>query len=123
MATPGELEAVAEVLSDPDNAYRSADQVAELVLEALERTRRRPWRYIVVVQNRSPRYYDLRMRFGTYVRRFYPTYVKGPFFTKAEAAAAANAERRKHPTVHAMTALVFEPDAEVNPDQLEEISA
>jgi hypothetical protein len=116
-------DAVVEVLSDPDNAYRTAEQVAELVLEALARTRRRPWRYIVLAQNRSPKFYDLRMRFGTYRRRFFPTYAKGPFVTKAEAAQAANRERRKHPQVHVMTALVFAPDDDVDPDKLEEVSA
>lgn len=119
MAT--ELEVVADVLADPENAYRDAEQVAERVLGALAELRRRPWRYLVVAQDRR-RHYDLRARFGTYSRAFYPTYAKGPFSTLAEAKRTAGAERRAK-GVKTMAVQVFGPDEDVNTDQLKEVSA
>lgn len=121
MAT--DLDVVAEVLSDEDNTYRTAEQVAERVLEALSRQRRRPWRYIMIAQDRDPKLYDLRMRFGVHPRRFFPTYAKGPFQTLMDARRVAQAERRAHPMVKVMTARVFDIDAEVDTESLEEVSA
>lgn len=118
-----ELEAVEDVLSDPDNVYRTAQQVAERVLEALSHQRRRLWRYIVIAQDRDPKLYDMRFRFGVHPRRFFPTYAKGPFQTLADARRVATAERRAHPMVKVMTARVFEIDADVDTEKLEEVSA
>lgn len=118
-----ELDAVAQVLSDPDNQYRTAEQVAQKVLEALAQLRRRPWRYILIAQDRDPKLYDMRMRFGIHPRRFFPTYAKGPFVTLADARSAATRERRWHPMVKVMTAQVFDIDEAVDTDKLEEVSA
>lgn len=118
----GELEAVAGVLADPANAESTVEDVVERVLEALKQERRRPWRYVVIAQDRR-RHYDLRGRFGTHDRSFYPTYVKGPFQTLAEARQAAGRERRTHPGVKVMTARVFDVEDDVDPDQLEEVLA
>lgn len=118
-----DLEVVSDVLAEPDNQYLTAEQVAERVLEALSHQRRRPWRYIIIAQDRDPKLYDMRYRFGVHPRRFFPTYAKGPFHTVAEARAVASRERRAHPMVKVMTARVFDIEEDVSTDQLEEVSA
>jgi hypothetical protein len=117
VATAKQVEAVAEVLSDEGNASASAVEVAEKVLEALERQRKRDYRYVVIAQDRS--------RFtADGLRSFHPTWVLGPYFTAAEAGAVARAERKRLAgEVKVMTAQVFQPDEQVDPDVLNEVLA
>jgi hypothetical protein len=120
MATESQLKAVAEVLADESNASATAMEVAEKVMAALERSRRRDFKYVVIAQDRR------RPTGG--LRSFHPTWVLGPFYTASEAGSAARAERDRlkpagHPEVHVMTAQVFETGAEVDPDSLKEVLA
>lgn len=123
------LDIVAGVLADPGNAERTADEVAQLVLDALERARKRTYRYVVIVQDRSPRPTTAAL-WATKVplapppenpRQFYPTWVLGPFYTLLEASAAARPEREAGRK--AMTAQVFLPGEEIDPDSLKEVLA
>lgn len=116
------LDIVAGVLADPGNAERTADEVAQLVLDALERARKRSYRYVVIVQDRRSRATTATLKTElSNPREFYPTWVLGPFYTLLEASAAARPEREAGHK--AMTAQVFLPGEEVDPDSLKEVLA
>jgi len=114
MAADKQIAAVGEVLSDEGNASLSAGEVADKVLEALESLRKRDFKYVVIAQDRS------RPTSGG-LREFCPTWVVGPFYTAAEAGAAARAERKAHPEVRVMTAQFVQPGEEIDPALLKEV--
>lgn len=118
MATGKELEQMADLLSDVDNSGQAAEYLAERVMELVESFRRRTYKYVTVSQDRS-------RPAGNPARVFHPTWVRGPYMTLAEAATAANAERRAWreagKAVKVMTAQVFMPDESIDPDSLEEV--
>jgi hypothetical protein len=120
LATRGQIDAVAGVLSDPGNAERTAGEVAELVLAALEKARRQEWKYAVVAQDRRSRPSTAPLASGVpNPREFVPTWLLGPFFTAAEAARAARTVREQG--FKAMGAQVFSPGDEIDPDSLKEV--
>lgn len=122
MMPDSRLDVVAGVLADPGNAERTADEVAQLVLDALERARKRSYRYVVIVQDRRSRATTATLKTElSNPREFYPTWVLGPFYTLLEASAAARPEREAGRK--AMTAQVFLPGEEIDPDNLKEVLA
>lgn len=122
MMPDSRLDIVAGVLADPGNVERTADEVAQLVLDALERARKRSYRYVVIVQDRRSRATTATLKTElANPREFYPTWVLGPFYTLLEASAAARPEREAGHK--AMTAQVFLPGEQVDPDSLKEVLA
>jgi hypothetical protein len=119
MHTQAEINAIAEVVSDPANAGADAEMIARLILDVVAGFRRRPYQYVTIAQDR-------RREADTPLRQFHPTWVRGPFQTKLEAHMAADRERGplRNPTgIKVMTAQVFGPDDPVDPDQLKEVLA
>lgn len=115
MATPKEIEGLADLLSAPSNTDLFDTDLATRVWEFVEKQRRRPYKYVIIGQERSK-------PTGS-GRRFHPTWVRGPFYTAAEAGVAARAERKLHPDSHVMSAQVFTAEQLVDPDTLEETLA
>jgi hypothetical protein len=124
MATPTEIRAVAEVLADPANASASADEVAEKVWAVVDRQRRRRFRYVVLAQARRG---PSQGRTG-----YFPTWVRGPYYTASEAHSGAQEERarleamgftvnNKNGDAAVMAAELFDVDVPIDPATLKEV--
>lgn len=125
MPTPTEIKNIADLLSDPSNESLSAEELAERVLAVVEKFRKRKYKYVVLAQARRG---PSQGRAG-----YFPTWVRGPFYTASEARAAASAERsslkergllvhNKNGDASVMVAEVFEPDVNIDPAQLKEVT-